>query len=493
MARKLLTVEDFRSSARDGAAPECMVVRASTEVPEMVGESRRVRFVFSDGTVDRAGDTVDPNGWQLDNFNKNPIALFGHDSSNIDAVIGKAVNVGKVGNKLVGEIDFAGADVNPKADMAYRMVAAGLLSAVSVGFLPLEFAWSSDKNRPYGIDFQKQELMEISLVPVPCNANALIEARGLGIDTGPLAEWAERVLEGSGKIPVPRIFLEQTFKAAKTPKVIQQKYLSPETRAATDWRVGAARDLLLDESDAWDGAAAAARIFAAAGFDGDAPDSAKARCAFLVYDAANPALKGSYKLPFADIIDGEFRAVSGGLRAAASRLPQTDAPQAALDEARSVLDGYGKSGDPVLRAGRRISAANEAMLKQAMDHHEQATACIKSVLDDAADPASDDDPAAIHDPVQLTQLLLTAHMARRRALPPYDPDGDGDNDAEEALGLVTSAALLLDEAIESLSGTPEDDDDAGGAADTVQAEAPKDPVVAARLRRARALEIANSI
>jgi hypothetical protein len=81
-------------------------------------------------------------------------------------------------------------------------------------------------------------------------------------------------------------------------------------------------------------------VFAWAGFDTDNPEVARARRAFLLYDAGNPEARGSYKLPFADVVGGRLTAISGALRAAASRLPQTTAPRDVLKRARSVLDGY---------------------------------------------------------------------------------------------------------------------------------------------------------
>ena len=41
----------------------------------------------------------------------------------------------------------------------------------------------------------------------------------------------------------------------------------------------------------------------------------------------------------------------------------------------------GKSAGPLLRSGRAISADNEALLREAIDHHGSATKCIKDVLD----------------------------------------------------------------------------------------------------------------
>lgn len=106
------------------------------------------------------------------------------------------------------------------------------------------------------------------------------------------------------------------------------------------FRVGAKRDLPIATDNAWDGAAAKERIFTWAGFDGDNPDPIKAADCFLIYDSDAPKLRGSFKLPFADIVDGKPTAMPGGLRAAASRLPQTDCPQDCQDRARKVLDGY---------------------------------------------------------------------------------------------------------------------------------------------------------
>lgn len=106
----------------------------------------------------------------------------------------------------------------------------------------------------------------------------------------------------------------------------------------SSWSVGAARDLPLDETSSFDGAAAKARIFDWAG--GDEFDPNKAKRAFLVYDTDDPKLRGSFKLPFSDVKSGTLTAVKAGLNNAASRLPQTDVPQATRDTARKVIDGY---------------------------------------------------------------------------------------------------------------------------------------------------------
>jgi len=398
MARKL-SIDEFRASAsKEGAAVEGIVLRfvpiADPEVAQ--DDSRTVRFIFSDGTVDRSGDSINPDGWQVDSFMKNPVALWAHDSTSMP--IGRASNISVSGGKLRGDIEFMPREINELADNVYQAVKGGWLKAVSVGFVPLNWSYSKEKDRPFGIDFNKQELLEVSVCPVPCNPNALQEAKAAGCDMTWINEWASKVLEENGHVVVERNFLEETFRKAKTPRSDRQKYLAKSQ--SEEWVVGASRDLPLDDASTWDGAAAAKRMLDAAGFDGDSPDAAKAAKGFLLRDKANPDLRGSYKLPFADIVGGSLKAVKAGISAAAGRLNQTDAPSSVLDEAKSVIDGYEqKFGEdkavaevPIVKSGRRISAANEAELRKAMDHHESASQCIKNVLASNAADEDGDEP-----------------------------------------------------------------------------------------------------
>ncbi|MDF2434912.1 MAG: hypothetical protein JWP44_4543, partial [Mucilaginibacter sp.] len=120
----------------------------------------------------------------------------------------------------------------------------------------------------------------------------------------------------------------------------------------SEWKCGAKRGLDVDEDSAWDGSEAKKAIFEWAGWP-DSPDSAKARQAFLAYDAEADQLKGSYKLPFCTVKDGKLTAVRHGLDAAASRLPQTDdLPEAVRNEAGDVLDSYAKDESDEGEGGR---------------------------------------------------------------------------------------------------------------------------------------------
>ena len=132
-------------------------------------------FVLSDETVDRYGDIVEAAGWELKQFKRNPIALFGHDSH---APIGTWENVRVEGKRLLGRLKFAAAGTSARIDELRSLVEQGVLRAVSVGFRTLE---DPEPIKPRGLRFKRHELLETSLVSVPANPAALARAMALGI------------------------------------------------------------------------------------------------------------------------------------------------------------------------------------------------------------------------------------------------------------------------------------------------------------------------
>lgn len=324
-----MTKQLIDASRFDGDA-NAVLWRASVGAPEFGQNGRVVRYVFSTPAVGRDMHTVTPGAWQLTNFLRNPVFLWAHDDE--QPPIGRVVEIGDVGGVLKGNVEYAERDLNPFADTIYRLVRAGYVNAVSTSWQPLDWTMARDKTRPGGVDFTKVDLLEISQVPIPALPAALAEARSRGIDTGPIYDWAERLLDKGGMILVPRSELEELRRAAKMPKLNRADKKTP------DWKVGAARDLPVQDDDSWDGAAAEKSIFEWAG--GDDFEPAKARKGFLFYDAANPAERGSYRDPIAHVVDGKLTVPKGAIRAAASRLPQTDVPEEVKKRAAAVLNHY---------------------------------------------------------------------------------------------------------------------------------------------------------
>lgn len=133
-------------------------------------------YVMSDETVDRMGDVIEAKGWQLKNFAKNPIALFGHDHR---FVIGHWTDVKVQGGQLIGRLNLLARGISERLDEIRAAVEAGVLRAVSVGF-------SADPAKVEqlesgGLRFKSTELMECSLVAVPANPNALQMAKSLNL------------------------------------------------------------------------------------------------------------------------------------------------------------------------------------------------------------------------------------------------------------------------------------------------------------------------
>jgi HK97 family phage major capsid protein/HK97 family phage prohead protease len=136
-----------------------------------------IEFVMSDETVDRYDDIIAAAGWQLTNFKRNPIALFGHQSS---FPIGQWTDVRVQGKELRGVLVPAPEGTSQRIDEIRRLVEAGILKAVSVGFVPLEWEMRKDSDMG-GVRYTKSELAECSVVSVPANPNALAVAKSLHI------------------------------------------------------------------------------------------------------------------------------------------------------------------------------------------------------------------------------------------------------------------------------------------------------------------------
>ena len=151
-----------------------------------------LEFIMSDETVDRMGDIILADGWKLDSFFENNVALFGHKS---DFPIGNWTNVHVANKQLRGTLELAKKGTSPRIDEIISLVEQGVLRAVSVGFRPLDYE-PIDKDKPYeGLRFKKQELVETSLVSVPANPKALAVAKSLDISPATLA----LVFAGKGK------------------------------------------------------------------------------------------------------------------------------------------------------------------------------------------------------------------------------------------------------------------------------------------------------
>lgn len=149
-----------------------------TEIRALDGDGSEFAFICSTDTEDRYGDVIEQN-WELRNFKNNPIALFNHDA---DQIIGswRDVHVDSKG-RLRGILRMAMEGTSALVDAVRSLLQQGIIRAVSVGFLPIEWEPLNRKDPSAGIRFTRSELMEISAVSIPANPEAISVARSLGI------------------------------------------------------------------------------------------------------------------------------------------------------------------------------------------------------------------------------------------------------------------------------------------------------------------------
>ena len=151
----------------------------ASEIRKKNEDTRTVTFVASDDSVDSAGTVLNQDNWDLRRFNSNGIIGYQHkvyggwdDTDNPDNVIGKGFAYIE-DKKLMVDITFEPADINPLAEKIYQKIMFGSLRAVSVGFLPIgrgKFGEGAESEIYY---FAGQELLEVSVVNIPANPKAL--------------------------------------------------------------------------------------------------------------------------------------------------------------------------------------------------------------------------------------------------------------------------------------------------------------------------------
>jgi HK97 family phage major capsid protein len=141
-------------------------------------DTKTLDYVLSDASLDQHGTVLEPSGWDLTQFRRNPVMLWGHNSK--EPPIGRWDNVRVENGKLRGRAVFADRGTSARIDELRALAEQGLLPAASVGFktLPGEI---EPLPGGHGMRLKKNRLVECSLVSVPSNSNALQMARSLGV------------------------------------------------------------------------------------------------------------------------------------------------------------------------------------------------------------------------------------------------------------------------------------------------------------------------
>ncbi|MGO9622147.1 MAG: HK97 family phage prohead protease [Desulfobaccales bacterium] len=274
-------------------------------------KERTLEFIGSTADVDRYGDIIEVAGWDLKNFQKNPVILWAHNYGL--PPVGTAKKVTKVDKALVFEVYFPKDDeINaagwpdnmPTPETVYRLCLAGVLRTTSVGFQGLETEpiygepQGEDGWRPRtGTRYLKQDLYELSIVPVPANPYAVIQdavRKGIIPESQARFFQAPEGSEPKGVIPFKKYPIEEDLKA---------KWDGPaETKAAS-------------------------------------VDDLKIMCSW--FDSEKPDIKGAYKLPHHRAKDKKviWRGLTGCMAALLGGRGGVDAPE---DDRKGIYNHLAK-------------------------------------------------------------------------------------------------------------------------------------------------------
>lgn len=192
------------------------------------GDQLKIVGYASTADTDRVGDVIVPDAWTkggLDNYQKNPILLFNHK---YDQPIGRATHL---------EVDAEGlrieAEISKSAGATYGLVQDGVLSTFSVGFMIKDADYNQTTD---GYIIRDAELLEVSVVSVPCNQAATFSvSKSLNDDAKALAEFNKEVnalkgLEGDSAVVITTEIPDTSKSGTEVPP--ENKSMTPEEIAA---------------------------------------------------------------------------------------------------------------------------------------------------------------------------------------------------------------------------------------------------------------------
>ncbi len=134
-------------------------------------EKKTVTAYVSTYEWDRTDEKFAPGAWDLENFKKNPVVLWGHDGSN--PPIGRAIDIKEDEKGLLAVAEF---DVeSERGAEIFGLYERGFLNAFSVGFIPKAHTVEPIPERnTKGVVWTNSELLEFSAVSIPANPGAVI-------------------------------------------------------------------------------------------------------------------------------------------------------------------------------------------------------------------------------------------------------------------------------------------------------------------------------
>ena len=193
------------------------------------GTGAEAAMVISTGNVDREGDRILASGADVSNYRRNPVLLWGHQT-------GSSFSPPSLPIGSVVELDVTDSGIRAgwrwlqNDEFSERVRNAwdqGVVRSASIGFFPRK----SKENRYGGRDYEEWELLEVSLVPLPANPQAVRVLRSLG-----LTDWKTSSSRGRLREILRRSIRQAMEKRSRGDVVLE---IVPSPRGPSHYDIGA--------------------------------------------------------------------------------------------------------------------------------------------------------------------------------------------------------------------------------------------------------------
>lgn len=180
---------------------ECQMKRKAAIAETEFAEGERADIsIISTNDLDRDGEILIPEGIDRTQYERNPVVLWAHDYNHVP--VGRCLWIKQVERSLKAKTLYADRPVKHEGewfpDVCFSLVQQQVLKGKSVGYLELAKRRPSEQEKK---DFPELEqatwiveralLLEYSVVPVPCNQAAIVEAVAKGLALSD--EWLKRL------------------------------------------------------------------------------------------------------------------------------------------------------------------------------------------------------------------------------------------------------------------------------------------------------------
>ncbi len=156
-------------------------------IRKQAGKASTFVATITTDSVDRDGEVVVPGGMNSRDYERNPVLLYEHD---VKQPIGKMLSMKRMERGIEAEFALAPRPDNHVGEWFPDTVASlldfGALNTMSIGFLGIESRPASKAdNEKYGQGvrrvYGKWKLLEVSVVSIPANQDAIITAVRKGL------------------------------------------------------------------------------------------------------------------------------------------------------------------------------------------------------------------------------------------------------------------------------------------------------------------------